>query len=86
MGKAYGLLAGATVAVVLVTPLWHDTSAAERSLAQRVESIVVPTAAAAVFAPTMNATRDLSEHVDAAGLLVAGTTLFGLAAAVRRAL
>jgi hypothetical protein len=30
--------------------------------------------------------RDVSDQVDAAGLLMAGTTLFGLAAAIRRAL
>ena len=77
------------VAVVLTTPLWHDSSGtAERSFVRRVESLALPTAAAAVVAPlaTASATRDASDQVDAAGLLMAGTTLFGLAAAVRRVL
>lgn len=89
MGKAYGVLVGATAAVVLTTPLWHDSSGtAERSFVQRLESLALPTAAAAVVAPlaTASVTRDVSDQVDAAGLLMAGTTLFGLAAAVRRAL
>jgi hypothetical protein len=89
MGKGYGVLVGATAAVVLTTPLWHDGgSAAERSLMQRLESLALPTATAAVVAPlaATNATRDMSDHVDTAGLLMAGTTLFGLAAAVRRVL
>jgi hypothetical protein len=89
MGKGYQVLVGATAAVVLSTPLWHDgSSTGERSLVQRLESLALPTATAAVVAPlsTANATRDASDHIDTAGLLMAGTTLFGLAAAVRRAL
>jgi hypothetical protein len=89
MGKAYAVLVGATAAVVLTTPLWHDGSGpAEQSFVQRVESIALPTATAAVVAPptTASAAREASDQVDAASLLMAGTTLFGLAAAVRRAL
>ena len=88
MGKGYGVLVGAAAAVVLTTPLWHDGSAPERSMVQRLESLALPTATAAVVAPlaAANPPRDISDHVDTAGLLMAGTTLFGLAAAVRRAL
>jgi hypothetical protein len=89
MGKAYGVLVGATAAVVLTTPLWHDGSGtAERTFVQRLESLALPTATAAVVAPlaTASVARDVSDQVDAAGLLMAGTTLFGLAAAIRRAL
>lgn len=87
MRKVYGVVLGATLAVA-IAPWWRSSVEAERALAQRVESLVLPTAVAAVVAPTAttSATRDVSDQVDAAGLLMAGTTLLGLAAVVRRVL
>lgn len=87
MSKSYRVLLGATLAVALSTPLWLDGGvSAERALAQRLESLVLPTAVAAVLAPTTttSVTRDVADQVDAAGLLMAGTTLLGLAAVVRK--
>ena len=89
MGKSYRVLLGSTLAVALSTPFWLAGSVrAERALAQRFESLVLTTAVAAVVAPTttMSVTRDVSDQVDAAGLLMAGTTLLGLAAVVRKVL
>jgi hypothetical protein len=74
---------------LLITPLWFEPSFdATRSMAQRVESLLVPTAAAAVIAPAV--VRDVTSapqpRFEAARLLMVGTMLFGLAAIVRKAI
>jgi len=89
MRNSYRLFLLAVLVALLVTPLWFERSfEATRWVAQRVESLLVPTAAAAVIAPTV--VREVSSaplpQFEAARLLMVGTLLFGLAAVVRKAI
>lgn len=89
MGKQYRLLVGSALVVLLGTPLWFDGGLGpERAVAERLESLMLPSAAAAPIVPaaTRNASPGRPEQPEAARLLMVGTMLFGLAAVVRKAI
>jgi hypothetical protein len=89
MEKRYRLWFGAALITMVATPLWFDAAfAPERAVAQRVESLMLPTAAAAVIVPaaTRIAPPASPEQFEAARLMMVGTMLFGLAAVVRKAI
>jgi hypothetical protein len=74
---------------VLFSPLWIERSFESwQFIVQRFDTLMVPTAAAAVIVPTV--VREGSSlpqaQFDAARLLMVGTMLFGLAAIVRKAI
>src|SRR5262245_43989076 len=81
---------GVALVAVLMSPFWIAKALEPaRSIAQRVGSIIVPTAAAAVIVP-VDVTESISpvpaRQFEAARLVAAGTMLFGLAAVVRKAI
>jgi hypothetical protein len=89
MRKSYRLFILAVLVGVLFSPLWFEKSfESSRSIVLRFDTLLVPTAAAAVIAPTI--VREVSsvpqQQFEAARLLMAGTMLFGLAAIVRKAI
>ena len=89
MRKSYRWLIVAMLVGVLSSPLWLARSfESSRSIVQRFDTLIVPTAAAAVIVPTV--VREDSSvpqaQFDAARLLMVGTMLFGLAAIVRKAI
>jgi hypothetical protein len=89
MRRSYRLLILVVLVGVLFSPLWFEKPfEPSRSFVQRFDTLLVPTAAAAVIAPTV--VREVSSvpqpQFDAARLLMVGTMLFGLAAIVRKAI
>jgi uncharacterized membrane protein YgdD (TMEM256/DUF423 family) len=95
MRKRYRVLLFAALVAALVVPVGYALSIdSTQTAAQRRYAAVMPTAATAVAAPVMihrvdDATATstmLSPVADAAKLLCIGTVLFGLAAAVRKAI
>jgi len=89
MRTSYRTFILAVLVALLVTPLWFERSfEAAQSIAQRVESLLVPTATAAVIVPAavLDVTSAPQPQFEAARLLMVGTLLFGLAAVVRKAI
>ena len=87
MWKWYRLLAGPALVAILGVPLWTGGGQGiEQVVGQRLESLVLPTAVAAVIQPAAPSTvAPVSpEQFEAARLLMGGTMLFGLAAVLRR--
>jgi len=87
MRKSYRLLLVAVLVGLLFSPLWFERPfESTRSILQRLSTLVMPTAAAAVIAPTV--VQEMSSvppaQFEAARLLMVGTMLFGLAAIVRK--
>ncbi len=88
MRRSYRLLIGAVLVGVLFSPLCFDRPfESARFIVQRFDTLLVPTAAAAVIAPTVVGEVSVPQpQFDAARLLMVGTMLFGLAAIVRKAI
>ena len=88
MRKSYRLLILAVLVGVLFSPLWIEKPfESSRSVVQRFDTLLVPTAAAAVMAPTIREVSAVPQtQFEAARLLMVGTMLFGLAAIVRKAI
>ena len=87
MWKWYRLLAGPALVAILGVPLWTGGGQGiEQVVGQRLESLVLPTAVAAVIQPAAPSTVPpvSPEQFEAARLLMGGTMLFGLAAVLRR--
>ena len=87
MWKWYRLLAGPALVAVLGVSLWTAGGRGiEQVVGQRLESLVLPTAVAAVIQPAAqsNVAPVSPEQFEAARLLMGGTMLFGLAAVLRR--
>jgi uncharacterized membrane protein YgdD (TMEM256/DUF423 family) len=95
MRKRHRVLIFAALVAALVVPVGYALSIDSTQTATRSRyAAVIPTAATAVVAPVMihhvgdaaPASTLLSPVTDAAKLLCIGTVLFGLAAAVRKAI
>jgi hypothetical protein len=92
MRKRYRVLVFAALVAALIVPVGYALSIDSRPKAVTGYAAVVPAAAATVAAPTMPRIGDatpismLFEASDSAKLLCIGTVLFGLAAAVRKAI
>jgi hypothetical protein len=93
MRKRYRVLVFAALVAALIVPVGYALSIDSRPKAPLTGyAAVVPAAAAAVAAPTMPRIGDAApvsmflEVSDSAKLLCIGTVLFGLAAAVRKAI
>ena len=91
MQKRYRLLMFAALITALSAPLWLTRSFEfATSIAKPFDLLVVPTAAAAVLIPVVigdGASASIpQQRFDAAGLVMVGTVLFGLASVVRRTL
>jgi hypothetical protein len=92
MRKRYRVLVFAALVAALIVPVGYALSIDSRPNALNGYAAVVPAAAAAVAAPTMPRISDaaplsmLFEVSDSAKLLCIGTVLFGLAAAMRKAI
>jgi hypothetical protein len=90
MRTSYRVFILAVLVALLIAPLWFDKPfEIAPSIAQRFESLLVPTATAAVLAAPavmFDATSAPQPGFDAAKLVMVGTMLFGLAAVVRKAI
>jgi len=91
MRTSYRVFILAVLVALLIAPLWFDKPfELAPSIAQRFESLLVPTATAAavIAAPAvvLDATSAPQPRFDAAKLVMVGTMLFGLAAVVRKAI
>jgi len=89
MRKSYRWLILAMLVGVLCSPLWLGRSfESSRLMVQRFDTLIVPTAAAAVIVPTVigEGSSVPQAQFDAARLVMVGTMLFGLAAIVRKAI
>jgi hypothetical protein len=86
MWKKYRVLAGAALVMMVGTPLCFDGGIGiERAIATRLESLITPTANAAVIVPVETVPAPEGSHrSEAARLFMSGTMLFGLAAVLRR--
>ena len=93
MRKRYRVMAFAALVAALVAPVGLALSlGAVPSIAPTLHPVAAPFVTVAVMAPVVVPIRDaasasvIQQAFDAAGLLMVGTMLFGLAAVVRKAI